>query len=55
MMTIEELRQQIAQTENDFENAKAQVYRYDGALQVFRAMLVKAEAEKPATPDSDEL
>lgn len=49
-MTREELVQQIAACEAEQENAKAVVYRCDGALQLMKFMLAKLDAETSEKP-----
>lgn len=50
-MTLDELKAQLAETENQHEAAKAVVYRTDGAVQMLRHII--AETESAAAPPSD--
>lgn len=43
-MKLDELKAQLATTENDMEQAKAAVYRCDGAIQILQH-LIKEEQE----------
>lgn len=44
-LTIQDIRDRIAQVEQEFEAAKSHVFRCDGALQVLRHQLAQLEAE----------
>ncbi len=52
MITIESLREQLAATEIELEQAKAHLYRCDGSIQLLRHLI--SEAEKPENPSTDE-
>lgn len=45
-ISVEDLKKQLAATESELEQAKAHVYRSDGAIQVLKHFI--ADAEKPA-------
>lgn len=47
-MTLAQLQQQLADTENEYESAKATVYRIDGALHMLRHVIAKTEETTPA-------
>lgn len=49
--TEEELAADLADLERDLENAKATVYRIDGAIAMLRSVQAR-EAPKDATPPS---
>ena len=42
-LTVETLREQLASTELELENARAHVYRCDGAIQVLKHLITVAE------------
>lgn len=43
-VAIDTLKQQLLSTENDLEQAKAAVYRCDGAMQLLKHLIAEAEA-----------
>ena len=49
-LTVETLREQLATTELELDNAKAHVYRCDGVVQMLKHLILQAEAETPETP-----
>mgnify|MGYP001562868096 FL=1 len=49
-LTVETLREQLATTEQELENARAHVYRCDGCIQLLKHLLTLAETEEPETP-----
>ena len=52
---VEDLKAQLAQHEQELENAKAVVYRIDGSMQVLRYLISKAEeAESPTDPKEED-
>ena len=51
-LTVEDLKKQLTQTEQEFENAKAWMYRADGVIQLLRLQIAQAETEQaPETPE----
>ena len=51
MVNVDALREQLAETEVEFEQAKAHLYRCDGSIQLLKHLI--AQAEKPETPAED--
>ena len=51
MSSLESLRKQLAETEAEWEQARAHLYRCDGAIQLLRHLI--AESEKPAEEVED--
>ena len=50
-LTVEDLKKQLTQTEQEFENAKAWMYRADGVIQLLRLQIAQAETATPETPE----
>lgn len=53
MLTIEDLKQQLASSEAELENAKSHVYRLDGITQLLKHQIKTAE-EKASKKEADE-
>ena len=54
-MTIENLKAQLAQTEREFEEVRAHLYRCDGVIQYLRHAIDNyPAAETPEIPDPTE-
>ena len=51
MVNVDALREQLTETEVEFEQAKAHLYRCDGSIQLLKHLI--AQAEKPETPAED--
>lgn len=43
-MNLDTLKTQLAAAEDEFEKAKAVVYRYDGAIQLLKKLIADAQA-----------
>lgn len=52
MINVESLREQLATTQAEFEEAKAHVYRCDGTIKLLLHLI--AQAETPEKPSEDE-
>lgn len=42
-ITLEQLKEQLAASEQELEVAKAHVYRCDGAIQILKGLIAQAE------------
>ena len=51
--SLESLKEQLASTEQELEQARAHVYRCDGALQLLRHLISQAEAPESAPSPED--
>lgn len=47
-MNIEQLKEEIAKQELEYEGAKAAIYRIDGALRALKFVLEQLESAKPS-------
>ena len=46
VVSTESLKKQLAETEVEFEQVKATIYRYDGVIQLLKKLIIDAEAEE---------
>ena len=44
-VNAESLKKQLAETEAEFEQVKATIYRYDGVIQLLKKLIADADAE----------
>ena len=53
MTTLEMLKEQLAATEYEFEDARALAYRCEGAVMVLKGLIARAETEAQKVNDGD--
>lgn len=52
-LTLDELKEQLAQTEAELEASKAHVYRCDGAIQVLKHLIELAQTETEPSKETE--